>query len=193
MDQTSTNLNLVELYDELIAFALNEFRAYGLYGPDVVFPGTGKTAQDYASEVFLGFVAGRIRTKGNRIAYLCTAVRNDIVDTTRLKSFKVARLDGDGTSRQDGEEKQDLRTLPSGELAPDEAAIKAQVEARTRLLVQHEPELKELVEAVLDLGLVRPAEIADFLGVPVDDIYSRKKKLRVMGVASGMLKVNANG
>jgi hypothetical protein len=78
-------------------------------------------------------------------------------------------------------------------LAPDEAAIKAQVEARTRLLVQHEPELKELVEAVLDLGLVRPAEIADFLGVPVDDIYSRKKKLRVMGVASGMLKVNANG
>jgi DNA-directed RNA polymerase specialized sigma24 family protein len=193
VDQPSTNLNLVELYDELVAFALSEFGAYGLHGSDVVFPGTEKSAEDYASDVFRGFLAGNVRVKGNRIAYLCTAVRNDIRDSARHKNYKAARRSqnsGDGNQKSAAE---GVENIASSELPPDEVAILMEIEARIRALTDSVPELKEYVECVLELGLTRPADIAEFLGVSEREIYARKKKLRARAVRSNLLKVTAHG
>lgn len=193
MDQPPANLNLAELYDELVAFALSEFGAYGLYGRGAVFPGTERSAEDYASEVFASFLAGALRVKGNRVAYLCTAIRNDIRDSARSKISKAARRhqnSGDGHEEAPAHE---LECIVSDELSPDEAAILAETEARIRALAASDPELEEFVECVLDLGLTRPAEIADFFGVPVNNIYARKKTLRALAVRSRVLKVTVHG
>ena len=193
MDQPQANLNLVELYDELVAFALSEFGAYGLYGLDAVFPGTGRSAEDYASCVFAGFLAGTLRVKGNRVGYLCTAIRNDIRDSARTKISKAARLQQNSSDGHEEAPVQELESITSDELSPDEAAILGETEARIRALAASDPKLREFVECVLDLGLTRPAEIADFFGVPVDNIYARKKTLRSMAIRSKVLKVTAHG
>lgn len=43
--------------------------------------------------------------------------------------------------------------------------------------VDGEPELEEVLEAMLD-GYVKPRNLAEKLGVPVTDIYNRMKRLR---------------
>jgi DNA-directed RNA polymerase specialized sigma24 family protein len=193
VDQPPANLNLVELYDELVAFALSEFGTYGLYGRDVVFFGTEKTAEDYAFEVFSGFLEGKIRPKGNRVGYLCTAIRNDIRDSARSKISKSARRQKNASDGHEEAAPQDLESIVSDELSPDEGAILAETEARIRTLAASDPKLKEFVECVLDLELTRPAEIAAFFGVHVDDIYARKKTLRAVAIRSRVLKVTAHG
>lgn len=193
MDHPQANLNLVDLYDELVAFTLSEFGAYGLYGVDAVFPGTGKSAEDYASGVFAGFLAGTLRVKGNRVGYLCTAIRNDIRDSARTKISKAARLQQNSGDGHEEAPAQDLESIISDEVSPDEAAILGETEVRIRALAASDPKLKEFVECVLDLGLTRPAEIADFFGVPVDNIYARKKTLGAMAIRSRVLKVTAHG
>ncbi len=49
---------------------------------------------------------------------------------------------------------------------------------RIRSAFDDEPALKEVVEAVLDLDLYKPEEIADAIGTNAPDIQNRKKKLR---------------
>ena len=58
---------------------------------------------------------------------------------------------------------------------------------RVRSAFESEPKLKEVVEAVLDLDLYKPEEIADAIGTTPTDIQNRKKKLRRRLGATGLV------
>lgn len=65
-------------------------------------------------------------------------------------------------------------------MTPDPSSVLDEDEYRAhiRAVVEDEPPLKDLVEAVLDLELCKPEDIADALGTSAADIQNRKKKLR---------------
>lgn len=44
--------------------------------------------------------------------------------------------------------------------------------------VADDPELQELIDAVLEIGRTEPRHLATHLGVPVKDVYNRLKRLR---------------
>ena len=44
--------------------------------------------------------------------------------------------------------------------------------------LEEEPELKEVCEAVFLLDAEKPSDIADALGISVNEVHNRRKKLR---------------
>jgi DNA-directed RNA polymerase specialized sigma24 family protein len=72
---------------------------------------------------------------------------------------------------------------------PDQISVldEAAYRDRVRSSFENEPKLKEVVEAVLDLDLYKPEEIADAIGTTAADIQNRKKKLRRRLRAAGLI------
>jgi predicted nucleotidyltransferase len=50
-----------------------------------------------------------------------------------------------------------------------------------------EPQLGDLVRAVLDLDLAKPQEIAAALGISTEEVHNRKKRLRRRLVEYGLV------
>ncbi len=62
-----------------------------------------------------------------------------------------------------------------------EEAAKEQMERRANMIfnaVSGEPELEEVVEAIINGCEPKPRYLAAEIGVPVEDIYNRRKRIR---------------
>ena len=174
------------LSKRLMAYGLVVFAEFSLGGEDAVVPGTGLSAEDFVAKVLLEYATGKIKhqkSRGSLMTVLSTAMRNDIIDALRKKSHKLeetrATITVDEDSEGEDHEKPAMDQFPQL-LAPDPSAVVDEDEyrARVRAVVDNEPPLKDLVEAVLDLELYKPEDIADALGTSAADIQNRKKKLR---------------
>jgi DNA-directed RNA polymerase specialized sigma24 family protein len=177
-----------ELIEKLTAHAVRVLAEYGIRGQAVTVPGIGKSAEDFAYETLEGYLTGKIKTKD--LAYLYTALRNDIID--RLRSASHATTDHLPVNEQDGANGESTRYLDgftSHTLRPDDYLCEQSFELRVRSCVAAEPKLRELVEAIFDLGLLTPKEIAEALDVPAAEIYVRKKQLKRRLIASGIPEV----
>jgi hypothetical protein len=81
------------------------------------------------------------------------------------------------------------QSLPDPTLVLDENNYRD----RVRSTLDGESALKEVVEAVLDLDLHKPEEIADAIGTTAADIQNRKKKLRRRFTEKGLVTNRRKG
>jgi DNA-directed RNA polymerase specialized sigma24 family protein len=179
-----------ELIQHLTAYAVRVFAEFGLTGSGAVLPGHGLSAEDFASEVLIEYITGKIKVK--EVPYLCTALRNNIIDKLRSAAQKTTShvlMNADGNENEhavkalDGFESADTRI--------DVILCEESYKQRVRSCVEDEPKLKEIIEAVFDLGLLKPDEIAEVIGVPVKEIYARKKKLARRLIKHGLKAVTS--
>jgi DNA-directed RNA polymerase specialized sigma24 family protein len=177
--------DICELIEKLTAHAVRVLAEYGIHGRAGTVSGIGKSAEDFAYETLEDYLTGKIKTKD--LAYLYTALRNNIIDKLRSASHEttdqlpVTERDGsdtEGTKFLDG--------LPSRSIRPDDQLGEQRFESRVRACVAAEPKLREVVEAVLDLGALAPAEIAEDLDIPATEVYVRKKRLKRRLIAVGI-------
>jgi DNA-directed RNA polymerase specialized sigma24 family protein len=165
------------LIEKLTAHALRVFAEQGLGGKGAVMPGVGKSAEDFAYDILVQYLTGKIKNRD--VPYLFTALRNDILD--KLKSAAHKTTDhlpsGPQPDPDDGKTKS-LDGFQSWQPRMDDVVCEKSYEERARNLVAGEPDLRELVEAVLDLDLHKPAEIAEALGTTAAEIQARKKRAK---------------
>jgi RNA polymerase sigma factor (sigma-70 family) len=175
-----------QLTKRLTAHGLVVFAEFSIGGKDAVIPGTGLSVEDFVGKVLLEFTLGKIKhhkSRGSLITVLGTAMRNDIIDALRKKSHEREETRSSISVNEDSElqdhEKRALDDHPQ-QSAPDPISVldEGDYRGRVRSAFDDEPALKEVVEAVLDLDLYKPEEIADAIGTNAADIQNRKKKLR---------------
>jgi DNA-directed RNA polymerase specialized sigma24 family protein len=178
-----------------MAYGLVIFAQFSLGVEDAVVPGTGLSVEDFVAKVLMEYATGKIKhqkSRGSLMTVLGNAMRNDIIDALRKKSHELEETRATISVNEDSEgkdhEKPALDEYPQS-LAPDPFSVVDEDEyrARVRAVVDDEPPLKDLVEAVLDLELYKPEDIADALGTGAADIQNRKKKLRRRLRQSGLV------
>jgi DNA-directed RNA polymerase specialized sigma24 family protein len=176
-----------EIWKRLLAHALRVFAKYGLAG--AILPGIGKAAEDYAQDVFIKYVLEQIKAK--ELAYLCTAIRNNIIDDLRkpiqrLTESRANLTEGavDGNRRIPSMDDLQSPSKPAIDMLSEEAYI-----ARLRVCVESEPDLKEYLEAIVDIGLTKPADIASFLEISPEAVRLRQKKMRRRLIGQGIVQV----
>lgn len=177
-----------ELWKRLLVHALRVFREFGFSG-DSILPGFGKCPEDYAQAVFMKYLLGQIKAK--ELAYLCKAIRNDIIDDLRSPNQKLTESRANLTQEIAGVDNQhpamdDLQRLDKAvdDLLSEESYIN-----RLRRCVESEPDLKEYLEAIVDLGITKPAEIGSVLGISAEAVRARQKKMRRRLIGQGIVQV----
>lgn len=180
--ETRQEIDFAELAIRLASYGLRVFAEFGLGGQSATVPGVGLSVEDFVWNVLSEYAEGALSyeaERGELFSLLARALRNDIIDALRRASHsrEEARspLSRESTSEN---------VLP----ALDELAARgrnidillAEESYRERLLAafQGEPELAEVVRAVVDFDLARPREIAEALGISVAEYQNRKKRLR---------------
>jgi RNA polymerase sigma factor (sigma-70 family) len=175
-----------QLTKRLTAYGSVVFAELSLGGKDAVIPGTGLSVEDFVEKVLLEYTLGKIKhhkSRGSLVTVLGTAMRNDIIDALRKKSHEREETRSSISANEDldaqGHDKPALDDY-AHQSTPDQASVLDEVAYRDRVRAAFasEPALKEVVEAVLDLDLYKPDEIADAIGTNAADIQNRKKKLR---------------
>lgn len=175
-----------QLTKRLTAYGLVVFAEFSIGGKNAVIPGTGLSVEDFVGKVLLEYTLGKIKhhkSRGSLITVLATAMRNDIIDALRKKSHELEETHSSISGTEDVEAKDErqpaLDDYPQKSL-PDPIAVldENNYRDRVRAAFDSEPALKEVVEAVLDLDLYKPEEIADAVGTTAAEIQNRKKKLR---------------
>lgn len=192
--ETRPESDFKELWARLYAYGLRLFAEFGLRGPDAVIPGVGLSVEDFVAKVLLEYADGKLpyrAERGKLFSLLATAMRNDIIDSLRKPSHsrEETRSPLPRADKSDGEPPS-LDELPASASPIDD--LLAQASHRTRLLdaLADEPELSEVVRAVLDHGLTKPREIAGALGIPVTELQNCKKRLRRRLVGFRTLEVS---
>ena len=175
-----------QLTKRLTAYGTVVFAEFCAGGKDRVIPGTGLSVEDFVGKVLLEYTVGKIKhhkSRGSLTTVLAKAMRNDIIDALRKKSHEREETRSSISVNEDSElqdhEKPALDDYPQPS-APDPVSMLDEGEYRDRVrsAFEDEPALKEVVEAVLDLDLYKPEEIADAIGTDAADIQNRKKRLR---------------
>lgn len=188
MSSSLAEINTAELVQKLTACAVRVFAEYGLLGPGAVMPGLGLSAEDFVSDLLIEYTTGKIKVKD--LAYLHVALRNNIIDKLRSSAQKTTDhlpMNADGNA--EGEGMKHLDGFSSDQIRIDDYLCDESYKARVRACVENEPELKEIVEAVLDLEQMKPAEIAEAIGISAEEVYTRKKRLGRRLVTHGLKMV----
>jgi DNA-directed RNA polymerase specialized sigma24 family protein len=180
--ETQLDIDFGELAVRLAGYGLRIFAEFGLGGRDATVPGVGLSIEDFVWNVLSQYAEGTLAYEAGRgelFSLLARALRNDVIDSLRKAAHarEEARsaIPRESTS---GNEPPALDELPSSVAAID--ALVAEDSYRTRLLeaFADEPELAEVVRAILDLNLTKPREIAAAVAIPVAELQNRKKRLR---------------
>jgi DNA-directed RNA polymerase specialized sigma24 family protein len=179
-----------ELFKRLNAHAIRVFGEYGFLGSESVLTGVAKSPEDYAEKIFVDHVMGRIREKG--LAYLCRAVRNDIIDDLRSPTQKMTETRPNLPQQVTDDDRPRapvMDDLTHPDKPVDDLLIEEAYVAHLRRCVDLEPDLKEYLEAIVDLGLTKPADIASALDIPTTEVQARRKKMRRRLVRLGIAQV----
>ncbi len=176
------NGDLGELALRLAAFARRTFVDFGLPSPDATVTGVGLSMEDFVWTVLEEYVEGRLKheaSRGDLFSLLATAMRNDIIDSLRKASHMHEETRSTLPREPDSSiDPPSLDELPSA--AIDVPAMVDEENYRKRMWASlaGEPELAEVVRAILDLNLRKPREIAAALGISATEVQNRKKRLR---------------
>lgn len=180
--ETRPDIDFGELAVRLASYGLRTFAEFGLGGQSATVPGVGLSVEDFVWNVLSEFAEGALSYEADRgelFSLLAKALRNDIIDALR----KAAHFREEARSPLPRESKSE-NELPALDELPTPGTnidtVLAEDSYRKRLLAAfaEEPELAEIVRAVLELDLTKPREIAEVLGISVSDYQNRKKRLR---------------
>jgi len=180
-DSRFANIDFDALLSRLYAVAQGLFARQGLKGEASILPATGKSAEDLAVDVITDLIVGeKVEWRPKQpdedpFPLLVTVLKHDFLDLVRKgRAYKRTAV---VASLQDEE---DLGRIAPPELAVDihDKAEDAATKERVYALVKGERELEEYVEAVFELGLTKPKDIAEFLGISSDQGRNRQRRLR---------------
>ena len=184
-----------KLAKRLTAYGAVVFAEFALGGEDAVIPGGGQSIEDFVAKILLEYTTGKIKhhaSRGALMTVLGKALRNDVIDALRKKSHEreESRSTVSVAEGTDPDEERVPALDGNGGRYPNPVDLLDEQEysERVRSSVEDEPELKEVVEAVLDLQLYKPQEIADAVATTASDIQNRKKKLRRRLAEKGLLQ-----
>jgi DNA-directed RNA polymerase specialized sigma24 family protein len=146
-----------------------------LYRTDRVMAGTGVSPADLANDVILELLKGKIAYDGRRalLPLLKKALFHDFLDIKKSAGRRTTVI-LTGTESEEGEVIGGLESLPASEEAQPDVLFR-QIVYDT---IGDDPELRDFACAVLELGASKPADIASVLGVTVDEVENRRKRLR---------------
>lgn len=168
------------LHERLILFAsvrCSELTWHGILGGA---PLRGKEPGDYVQEAIQLFFVGRRKWDPEKCS-LKAFLEGVIRSTTNHNSEDKENTDTirSRAANEQGEEIDLMDQLPSNELSFEE---KEKIEEReTRLwefidFLSDHPEISPVFEAIYD-GVIKPASIAERLGISVNEVTNRKKRL----------------
>jgi len=182
----------------LTAFALRLFAEHGLAGLGTVIPGTGVSAEDLVGKILVEYCEGKTvhhPSRGTLVTLLCTGIRNDFYDALSKASHDREMV----PDERDNSGEDDHSTAKSLTGYPDPKVMDPVVELdeeryRERVLkyFADDPELRDVCEAVLCLDLYKPADIANCLGISVNEFHNRKKRLRLRLIKYGIVRLDKN-
>jgi DNA-directed RNA polymerase specialized sigma24 family protein len=170
------DMNDRELLLKLTALAVRVLAEFNLFGPEAVMPGNGLSAEDFALNVFREYLDGKIKVK--TVSYLTAAIRNDVIEKARLLAHKTEEpMPSIADQDPNRETSKQLADIPDTTAPIDRMLCVQAVSDRVRACVANDPKLREYVEAVLDCGYRKPAEIAQTLDVSEAEVYVRIRRL----------------
>ena len=180
--EVQQSLDFEELAHRLTAFGLRTFNEFGLGGRNSTVAGVGLSVDDFVSAVLVEYVEGKLQhqaSRGDLFSLLATALRNDIIDSLR----KAAHAHEESRSSLPAERDADPAPLSLDELPGSTIDFAGSIDEerygeRARTAFAGEPELAEVVRAVLELNLYKPREIAAELGITAAEVQNRKKRLQ---------------
>ncbi len=150
-------------------------------GEDRVLAESGKSPADYAAETLIRWGTNQLQFTGTPealVAYLTKVMTNAIISTLRKKEVKMSR---NGKTTLADELIEDSSPQPKPESLFDLRSLMRDDAFREALdqCTADDDVLKEYVVAIEMFEDTIPAarDIASLLGVPVTDIYNRRKKL----------------
>jgi DNA-directed RNA polymerase specialized sigma24 family protein len=173
-----------ELGTRLMAYGLKVFAELGLFGRHFVVSGVGMSLEDFVAKVLTEYAEGKIKhhsSRGSLMSWLGTALKHDVLDALDKSSHKreeqrSAAPPTDEHRKRESEKS--LDELPGRGDPVDVAFDEEEYKEHIRAALADEPELRELAELVFDVGVLKPQEIADFLGVDIQELHNRRRKLR---------------
>jgi len=188
------------LLPSLTAYAAKLFLQEGISSREDMLPATGKSSRGLAFDVITEFIDGDMKFRPRSVetyesdlfGYLKTAIHNDFLDLIKSHEYQTTQVI-DAAKSGSGDETQFVLEDAADPRTEHEFHSLAIATLARRLLpiVENEPDLKEVLEAILYLGLTKREDIADALGIPPQEVTYRKNRLRVR-FASWYRKVRAS-
>jgi hypothetical protein len=191
-DPLFSRVDLVLLVKRLTACAAKWFLQEGCSGEESVLPATGKSAKDLAFDTVTEFIKGRVKWQPTSeesadvelYRLLRKVMRNDFLDLVKEgREYKRTKVlePSEGGEGAWGEysSKATLANLPSDAEDGFYSLNAAMVARRVLSLIKGDSELEDYVNAVLRSGCTKREDIAAYLGITVEEVTSRRKKLRI--------------
>lgn len=168
------------LLSSLTACALHWFKTEGCLEADSVLPGTGVSAADLVYDTVVKLVAEesvRWRPQSadeDLFPFLLRVIHRDFLDLVKQGRAYKRTVIADANNRS--EAGFDLKEIPAAanSFEPAEAAALAK---KLHTILGDDAELKEYVTAWLVNGLEKRADIAYSLGISLQEVTNRKRRL----------------
>lgn len=180
-DSRFANVDFDGLLSRLYAVAQSLFARQGLKGDASILPATGKSAEDLAVEVVNAFIFGqKVEWRPKQLdedpfPLLVTVLKHDFLDLVKKgRAYKRTVVVGSLQEQEDLGRIEHEEGLSAIHTKAEDAVTKETVYA----LVKDEKELEEYVGVVLELGLTKQKEIAEFLGISSDQVRNRQRRVR---------------
>jgi DNA-directed RNA polymerase specialized sigma24 family protein len=160
-----------DLFRRLAAYAVV------LYRIDRVMPGTGMSPEDLAGSVIVQLLQGNVRYDGRRplVPLLKKVLYHDFLDLKKSAARRTTVI-FEPTENEAGQLVGGLDSLPAVDEAPADLLVRETVYE----VIADDQELRDFACAILELGASKPSDIASLLGVSVDEVENRRKRLRRM-------------
>ena len=192
VDHSYSNVHWPLLLKRLIISAEEWFAQEKCFGEEAVLPATGKSAKDLVYDAVEEFIDRNSDWRPNSpekvtdelYLLLRKVIRHDFLDLVKkgraYKTTKVLDIRGDEegkASSYNTESGVDNLASVSDE---DSYIFDTVITLRdVSKIVEGDSELKEVVEAVLQQGCIKREDIAACLGISVQEVTKRKRRLRL--------------
>ncbi len=167
------------LLKKLTAHAVRLFAEAGLLGLNTVLRGTGVSPEDLAADTIAKLLSGELHyhsSKGKVDAFLAKVMQNDLRDLLRSKAHSAStKVDQEGDANVDSPVRGEHS---SSNPNPFDAAAENEIKRQVFALAGGDRELEEFAYAVLEVGAVKPQDVAELLKADTTDIQNRKKRWR---------------
>ncbi|HWZ42995.1 MAG TPA: hypothetical protein VNW97_05940 [Candidatus Saccharimonadales bacterium] len=156
------------------------------------------SAEDLVGKILVEYCEGKIThhpSRGSLITLLCTGIRNDLYDALSKASHDKETVPDERDEKADDDHSGDksLAAHPDPNVADPVVGLDEQrYQEHVLSYFEDESELREVCEAVFDVDLHKPSEIANCLDISVDEFHNRKKRLRLRLCKYGIVRLDKN-
>jgi hypothetical protein len=168
------------LLDRLVSTALKWFKQEKCNEDESVMPGTGQSAKDLAYGALLHMLNNDPEWRPKKpdedpFPLLVTVMRHDFLDLVKKSEYKRTAVMSPYSDEETPEALDQLPDLKDSYVSA-EAALLAQ---DLYPLVEGDQDLKDYIDAVLLLGIFKPEDVAEALGISDQERRNRQRKLKI--------------